>query len=347
MVLMAIGAGLAVPSPVNKTVVNLLHNFAENGGPFLTEDVPDLGRVTYSMGGYVIAPGTQETANDHAVRRARELGTWEFLAGQGEVLFELYWDRLGQVVKGAAGGLRFMVNELVLFFFGVQVMASLCRRGDSSTPTLAMAGGALAYYLGPVVLLRGDQPTHYLLLALPLFLVVGARGVITCGKWIGRCAEFHCGGLARFYRRRRGFILALLLTPPLCLTVRTYVGVLAILRDYQAKARVEQAAMDALHLEGKTVACSNMNWFVDRNIRAVLLPYATVPEVGKYVRARGAGGVLVWDHETQLYFRTPLYGSLTAFDRALRNSPLFGPPQVSGAWHWYPVRQTQSLRRKS
>ena len=37
--------------------------------------------------------------------------------------------------------------------------------------------GALAQYAGPVILLRGDIPTHYLLVAAPLILVVAARGV--------------------------------------------------------------------------------------------------------------------------------------------------------------------------
>jgi hypothetical protein len=109
---------------------------------------------------------------------------------------------------------------------------------------------------------------------------------------------------------------------------------------------VEQAAVDALHLEGQTVACSNKSWFVDREVRTVLVPYATVAQLAKYVRAHGAGGVLVWDHETQLYFRTPLYGSLAKFDRAMRQSSSFGLPQISGAWRWYPVRQTQSVRRQ-
>jgi hypothetical protein len=347
LVLMAAGAGMDAPSPVNKTVVNLLGNFAENDGPFLTDSVANVGAVTFSMGGYRIVPGTQKTANDHAVCQARELDTRAFLAEQGPVLRALYFDRLKQIVTGRAAGLRFMVGDIVLFFFSVQVLASLFRRNEAALFALAVAGGALAYYLGPVVLLRGDQPTHYLLMALPLYLIVAARGVVTAAEWAMPLARKRYAALALALQRRRIFGFALLLTPLVCLTVHSYLGVLAILRDYQEQARVEQAALDALPLEGKTVACRNMGWFVDRDVRTVLLPYAAVPELAKYVRAQGADGVLVWKHETQLYFRATPYGSLQAFDRAMAQSPVFGPPQVSAAWLWYPVRQTQHPRGQS
>lgn len=343
----AAAAGLAVPSPVNKTVVNLLHNFAENEGPFLTADVPNVGRLTFSMGGYKIVPGTEETANDHAVRRAHYLSSREFLAGEGQAIFALYLDRLGQVATGAAGGLRFMVGDVVVLFCIVQIAVSLYRRDKESLPILALAGGALAYYLGPVVLLRGDQPTHYLLLALPLFLVVAARGVVTTGQWAGHLAKRRYAALADLFQRRRGLVIALLLAPPLSLTFYTYCGVLAILANYHEQARAEQAAVDHLPLEGKTVACRNMSWFVDRDVRTVLLPYATVPDLERYARAQRLDGLLVWDREMQLYFRATPYGTLTEFDRALRKSAVFGPPQTSGAWQWYPVRRNHHIRGKS
>jgi hypothetical protein len=325
MALVVLGAGMAVPSPVNKTVVNLLHNFAESDGPFLTEDVPNVGEVTFSMGGYLIVPGTQETANDYAVRRAHHLDTRALLAGEGHALPALYLERLEQVVSGGAAGLRFMVGEVVLFFFGVQVLVSLFRRNETSLPALAVAGGALAYFLGPVVLLRGDQPTHYLLMALPLFLMVAARGVVTWGEWAAGFARQRFAAVGPIWLRWRVFVVALLLIPAVCVTARTYAGVLDILRGYREQAEAEQAAVDALHLEGKTVACRNMSWFVDRDVQTALLPYATVPALEKYVRARGADGILVWRHETQVFFRATPYGSLRAFDRAMRKSPVFGP----------------------
>jgi hypothetical protein len=339
--LMAFLAGRAVPSLVDKTAVNFRHNLAENDGPFLHEDVPGVGPVTFSMGGYLIVPGTNEVANDHIVREARA-SSESFLADHFDVIYGLYLDRLSRLLASGGWGLRWLTGEIVLALFCYQLLISLLRRDGSALLTVSAAGAVLAYYLGPVALLRGDQPTHYLLMALPLVLLVAARGAVGFLEWAAEVCRRHLPSLADWVYCRRLIFLALLSIPVLCLNATFYQAVLTTLRDYQQQAQVEQAAVDDFPLEGKTVACRNMSWFVDRDVETVLLPYATVPELERYVRARGIDGILVWDRETQVYFRATPYGSPQAFDRALRKSPVFDSPQVSGAWRWYPVRRTQS-----
>jgi hypothetical protein len=363
--LMAFLAGGVVPSTVDKTVANLGHNLAENEGPFLTENVPEVGWVTFSMGGYRIVPGTVETYNDYIVRQAHGVSGKDFVAERARVLWAVYGDRLREVVEGRARGLRWMVGELVLAGFLFQVVASLTLRDATARIALPIAAGALAYYFGPVVLLRGDTPTHYLLLALPLFLVVAARGAMSLAS-LGTCfrgsqvagesdvqashenmaTRDSLRGRRGWFRERRGWILVFLLASLACLSAHFYGTILSMLRDYQRRAAAEQAAVDALPLTGRVVACRNMNWFVDREVATILLPYATAADLERYVRAHRIDGVLVWDNETQVYFRATPYGSLTDFDRALRESPVFGPPQVSGAWRWYPVQRSPQSRRQ-
>jgi hypothetical protein len=189
-----------------------------------------------------------------------------------------------------------------------------------------------------VVLLRGDAPTHYLLMALPLFLLVGARGAVTFADGIKGIIARRIPRFLAWLRLRRTFALVVLTAPLLCLSAHYYLTVLTTLNELQHRAASAQAALDALALEGKTVACRNMSWFVDRDVCTVLLPYANVPELEAYARVRNVDGILVWDEETQVYFRAMPYGSPTAFDRAMRKSPVFAPPQSSGAWRWYAVR---------
>jgi hypothetical protein len=280
----------------------------------------------------------------------------DFFTERAQTLLPLYVSRLREVIEGAAGGLRWMVGELVLFCFLVQVVVCLTMRDTTVLATLGIAAGVLAYYFGPVVLLRGDQPTHYLLPVIPLILVVAARGalnLVRLSEVVGErwsraktndpalARPKHRPGLARF-----GYLPLLMVAPLLFLCANFYLTVLATLREYQDRAAGEQAAVDGLPLAGRTVACRNMSWFVDRNVRTILLPYATVAELEGYVRSRGIDGILVWDHETQLFFRATPYGSLEAFDRALRQSPVFDSPHVSGAWRYYAVRRTQSSRRQ-
>src|SRR5262249_3565623 len=91
------------------------------------------------------------------------------------------------------------------------------------------------------------------------------------------------------------------------------------------------------HLEGGVIACRTMGWFVDREVRTVLLPYASVPELERYCRARGISGILLWENEPELFARATPCGSLADLEGALCTSGGFGPPRVSGAWRWYPL----------
>jgi hypothetical protein len=357
LLIATVTAGWVVPSPVNKTVANLWHNLAENEGPLLTENVAGVGWVTFSMGGYRIVPGTQETYNDYIVRSSREVSSREFLEGRGRVIFPLYLDRLGEALASGVWGLRWLLGDIVLGCFLFQIAMGAGVRTARSHPgelsarrqieTTAFALAALGYYFGPVVLLRGAAPSHYLLLALPLFVIVAARGAVTLAEMIGALCQSRLPALAERARVRQGFALVLLAALLISLSGHYYLQVLTTLREYQDRANTAQAAVDSLQLAGKTIACRNMSWFVDRDVRTVLLPYATVPELEAYARARDIDGILVWDDETQLFFRATPYASLNEFDRAMRKSSVFAPPQVAGAWHWYPMRTDPSRSRLS
>ena len=45
----------------------------------------------------------------------------------------------------------------------------------------------------------------------------------------------------------------------------------------------------------------------------------------------------VWEDEKQYVLAMMPYESTAALEQALRSSPVFGAPRVSGAWRWYPV----------
>jgi hypothetical protein len=349
LLLMAGLAGRAVPSAVNKTVANLWHNLAENEGPVLTEEVAGVGPVNFSMGGYRIVEGTMETYNDWIVRQSRNTSNGEFLAEHGDVVFPLYFERLQAAAVSGFANLRWMIGDIALALFAFQMVLSLIRRDETVLPILAFGAGGLAYYFGPVVLLRGEAPSHYLLLALPLFLLVAVRGGISLFVAASRslaCSREKIASepVAATTAERRRLVLKLVLGALACFAIHNYLAFLNTLREYQEKTEVEQAAVDALPLEDRMVACRNMSWFVDRNVRTILLPYASVPELEKYVQAHHIDGILVWDNETQLYFRATPYGSLKEFDRAIRKSPIFATPMVSGAWRWYAVRRTPPSR---
>jgi hypothetical protein len=339
LLLAALAAGWTAPSPVNKTWVNLEHNLNENEGPFHTEEIAGLGQVAYSMSGYRLVPGTNQVFNDFIVRKSRGVNTADYLADKADTLGPLYLDRLQNIMDGPALGLRWVLGLAVVLLFLFQVVLSLRFRNAESLHTLAQAAGALAYYLGPVALLRGDAPSHYLLLAVPFFGVVAAQGVVNLAAGAWAFARNHLPNLVESWNKRRGFALAVGFTLGAILNANFYGNTIMLLAEHRQQAAQEQEALDALHLEGKTVVCRNMSWFVDREIETVLLPYAKVAELGKYVRAQRADGILVWEAETQAHFRATPYRSFKVFDRALRRSPAFDPPQTSGAWRWYPVRR--------
>jgi hypothetical protein len=345
MVVAGVG-GHMVPSPVDKTAANMLGNLVEREGLQIQERVPTFGTVTLYIGGLTLAPGTSETYYDHIVRRSHDVNARALLADRMLDVLPVYLERLGEVFASGAWGLRLYTGEVLLAAFLFQVILSLFRRGMEELHVLAFAGSALAYYFGPVILLRGDEPTHYLLVVVPLILLVGARGIIRFGQLVEARLEKWQPAMAAGFRHSRRFLLGLAFAPCLCLCASFYQGALTTLKEYQDETLEKQADLDALHLEGRKVACRSMCWFSDRCVVTVLLPYATVPELEQYVRAQDIDGILVWANEKQLLFRVTPYGSLRKFDRAMRQSTFFGPPVVSGGWSWYPRREVSSTEGK-
>jgi hypothetical protein len=324
---------MAAPSSVNKAVANLWACRAEIGGPMVTEELADGSRLIYPMLHYTVVPGTEEIYIDAVLRQARGRSTLGYVREHAVEIADAYMKGLEQALTGCFGGLRQQSGDLVFALFGVQLLFCLARRDEEATHTFAIAGAALGHYFGPVVLLAGDAPTHYLLVALPLFVLVAARGALHVAHFGARNAERLRA--PRSALRMLGGVCLLLIAYP---SVGYYHGAATLLHDLQKQAVQEQAALDALKLDGLRVACRNMSWFVDRNVQTVLLPYATVPELEKYVQVHRLDGILVWGEERMTYFRASPYGSPADFGRALENSSLFGHPQLSRAWSWYPVR---------
>jgi hypothetical protein len=340
-VAMAALCDLIVYSPINKATANLWGNLVEYEGPEVEVFWPDKDDFVFMhIGGMTIAPGSAEVYYDHLVRRSREMTPREFFWRHRDTFLPLYFERLGDVAASGALGLRVFTGELLLVAFLFQVAISLRRRDAVALHALALACAALTFYLGPVVLLQGDAATHYVFVMLPLALLVATRGLVEmmllARAW---CAERWPLVTQRLHKSW-GRALALVLLPLACLTVSYYQGALAELNRTHTRAVDEQTALDALHLEGRKLAHSNMSWFVDRNIQSVLLPYATVPELERYARTQNLDGILICDKEKQPFFRATPHGSLAQLDQALRQSRFFGPPQVSGGWRWYPAHRS-------
>jgi hypothetical protein len=85
-------------------------------------------------------------------------------------------------------------------------------------------------------------------------------------------------------------LLLLLLAPLGCLSAIYYQGTLELLHSDAEQARAEQADLDSLGLEGSRVFCRDMNWFVDRDVVTVFLPYADVAGLEQYVLGQHADG---------------------------------------------------------
>jgi hypothetical protein len=243
------------------------------------------------------------------------------------------------VATSGAAALRLLVGDLLPALFVVELLLVCLGRDPARRHTLALAGAALGQYLGPIVFLRGDAVTHYLFVVLPLLLLVAARGLAGCGALalaaLRRWRPAH-GERGRYLAR---FSLALVLAPLVCLCVPYYQGALDKLRASAAEAAVAQTQLDRLGLDGRRVACRRMTWFVDRDVQTVLLPNATVPELERYAAAHRLDGILIWHHEPSPFFAASRYPTPEAFERAMRASPRFGAPQVSGEWQWFPVRR--------
>jgi hypothetical protein len=345
-VLTAVSGGLTAPSAINKTVANLAANLAERGGPLASDDLPDRGWLFYSMAGYTLVPETLETLNDFLIRTSAGQSLEAFVEAHGQELGENYFLGLKQALRTGFAGLRGRVSDGVLLLFALELLFCAVGRGPLRVPTFVFATGGLAHYLGPVILLAGDDRSHYLMVAYPLFVLVAVRGVVRLFEVVRERSGQQSpeSETPQFRPRIMRIAVAVLFA---CLSVPFYRGQVNQLRAYQQQAEEAQAAVDALDLRGRTVACRNMCWFVDRAVTTILLPYAAVPDLEAYARARKIDGILIWEKEPMAFFRATPYSSPAEFDKAMRASSLFGPPQESGAWRWYPVRTPLDAEKSS
>lgn len=323
-----------VPSDVNKSVANLWCRILEYEG----DKIPNVegSRVTLHLEGMKIVPDTAEDYYDYLVSRSRGMSTARFAADHAGRVAAVYWNGLRDIAAGGGSGLRQLVGDGVFLCFIAQVLFSLTGRSLAPTDSLAFASGALAYYFGPIALLQGNGPTHYLFVALPLFLLVAAAGLLHLWTSLKAAVARRRPELAVRLAHARVFLLVLVFAPLGCLGLSFYLGTLNILRADCEQARHEQAALDALGLDGKRVCCRNMSWFVDRNVQTVFLPYAQVPELARYAHEQNADGILVWENERQPMLRVMPYPSHEEFEERMREQ--FGPPKQSGVWRWYAVR---------
>jgi len=340
-------SGLYGRTPVQKTVANLWHRLVEHEGRQYAESCPYRGSIVMYLNCMKMGPGGEENYYDYITKHSREHTTLEFVREHGSDIFALYLRSLQEVVEGGAWGLRFIIGDLVFFFFVLQVLISLCRRKGADLHCLAFAGAALAQYLGPIVLFRGDDPSNYHLVPLPLFIIVAAYGgsevVSFIVGWFARRQPVLTGHLSKFGRPA----LVVVMVPLACLCASYYAGALDYMKQSFHQAEEQQAAIDRLGLEGCRAACRDVSWFIDRDVEMVSLPYATVPELERYVRQQGIDGILIWDNAPEVVCRANPYGSLDKFLSAMGKSRVFGPVKVSGEWHWYPVRADASPAGRS
>jgi hypothetical protein len=338
---MAALAEQAVPSSVNKTVANLWACRTDLGGPWITEELADGSPLTSTLLSYTLVPGTAETQLDHCVRSSRGRSTLLFCCEHASEITRAYVQRLRDVVTSGFRGLRERVGAFVFALFGLQLVCCLAHRRDGHT--FPLAGAAMAQYLGPIVLIAGNEPTQYVLVVYPLFMLVAARGAVVLTDLLTgyRQPDVKATPLARADIRATGvaYLPALMFFLITFRSLAFYEAVTSQLRNLQQQAQLEQAAIDSLALVGKRVACRNMSWFVDRDVQTVFLPYAAVTELEDYVEAHGVDGILIWEQEPMAAFRANPYGTPLDFGRALQDSGRFGPPRISGAWRWYPVQR--------
>jgi hypothetical protein len=323
----------AVPSSVNKTVANLWVWAIESKGPLVTGKLQDGTKDTFSMASYTLIPGTAEIAIDAIIRRSQDRSTLDYVGQHIGEIVPAYVQNLREAVTGGFQGLRTRIGGLIVALFAVQVLFLVLQRDPVPRHGFALAGGALAHYFGPIVLLAGDQSTHYLYVGLPLFLVMAARGAQRLVELLNVRSPVAEGRPVSWAVTIGGIVLFFVLSTPF------YRSALQLLVNFQEQALHEQAALNALGLEGKKVACRNMCWFVDQDVHTFLLPYATVPELEAYVCAHDMDGILVWGNEPMPYFSAMPYRP-AQFEQALHQSAVFGDPQTSGSWRWYPVRRT-------
>jgi hypothetical protein len=199
------------------------------------------------------------------------------------------------------------------------------------------------------VLLRGSDPTHYILVVLPLFVLVAARGAEQLGKLVLAIGQHIQPSLTQKAQLASGLFLALALIPAACLAFSFYRGALQTLEESYRESEADRAALKALDLEGHKVACRNMVWFVDADVQTIMLPYGSVRELAYYCRKARIDGLLIWEKKGKhqaFYYNFP-YWTEKQFDHAINQSKLFGTPRLSGRWHWYPVHQRSFVRAGS
>jgi hypothetical protein len=342
---MAFLAGQIVPSPVAKTVVNLSHNLIEAKGPFIPKPGSDDAYVT--LGGFHIVPGTAETYYDYLVRASHDASLASFLGEHGAEIACKYAERLWLVTSSGAAGLRDIASTPVVLLFVLQLLTCYWDR-RRRVVSVALGGAALAQYLGPITLLGADVCV-YMLVPLPLMVIVAAAGAIRFSEIVlnHRGTETRrdssssslrlCASVVPSFLTPR-FTAALVLIPLGCLAFRFYSSTWAIARSYAEQARVEQASLDALQLDGLRVVTHTARWSADRDVELVMMPYGTVEEIARYVRARQADGILLWANDPDGSGEVNAYVSLNDLCRSLKTSPSFAPPTISGGWRWYRVR---------
>jgi hypothetical protein len=342
-------SGVLVPSRVNKTVVALTHRLQEQVGEQCTIQLgPEAGARIY-LSGLQLCPNLVETNCDRAVNDARDVSTMTFLREHWEKLASVYFDGVKGVLVTRFQGMRDMTGDVVFFLFAGGILLSLPCRRAADGHALALSAGALAHYFGPVVLLRGPDATHYLLVILPFMYVVAAHGANQLVATVSAVLKRLCPRLVDDSQQVPWPFVAIGVAPVLCLSLIFYHGALACVTQSFEEAEEDRAAVAALGLEGRKVACRSMAWFEDTDIETVLLPYAPAGQLVNYAQAHGLDGLLLWekDDARYLYFCITPYPTLEQFHQALEQSNAFGAPRVSGAWRFYPLRtQHAQLRNR-
>ena len=313
-------------SPVNKTIANLWGNLVEHHGLQVVQETESGSSIQY-LAGLHLAPGGLETYYDYIVRASGQSEGEDFWKTRRGEIVPLYVERLTEACAGGFTGLRLLAGESTVVFALLGIVLALTRR---DVATLALAAGFFAHYFGPVVLLRGDKPSHYLFVALPLLALVAAG----CVAHIINCAR------AKLPEAWHLSVVAwVAVVPVVVLATGFHRGGTQVMREEHTRAQEDMIALDRLELQGKKLATRGMAWFVDRDIQAVLCPYAEVRELENYTVHHGLDGILLRAQEKHLFSNAMPYASFDEFERAMSRSEVFAPARISGAWRWFPVRK--------
>jgi hypothetical protein len=350
-------SGLLVPSRVNKTVVAMTHRLQEQVGvQCYVQLAPDAVARIY-MSGLQLCPNLVETNVDHAINEARDVSTLAFVREHFDELTGVYLDGIKGVFTTGFRGLRELTGEPVFYFFVFGILLSLPCRRETDVHALVLAAGALAHYFGPVVLLRGPDVTHYLLVILPFFYAVAAYGVqrlvTTAAVVLKRLFPKYVDDSEQVAWP----MLAMGAAPLVCIAVLFYHGALTHVMETYQEAERDRSAVTALNLDGQKVAVRSMAWFEDLDVETVLLPYARAEQLVNYAQANGVDGLLLWEKEDPRYtyfcvmpypeLQHPTFASLKDFHQALERTGAFDTPHHSGPWSWYPLRTRNGLTRRT